>query len=210
MAEVKIIKCLVENILVDISFNQLGGFCTLCFLEKVDHLINQNLLFKRSIILTKAWCYYESRILGAHHGLISTYALESLVLYIFHVFNNSFTGPLELVLYRFLEFFWNFDWDNFCVSLWGPVPISSLPDMTAEPPRRDSGELLLSKLFLDACSSVYAGQPFLSKHFNVIDPLRTNNNLGHSVSKGNLFRIRSAFAFGAKRLARLKLLKLLN
>ncbi|KAK6142711.1 hypothetical protein DH2020_023059 [Rehmannia glutinosa] len=175
---------------------------------EVDNLINQNHLFKRSIILIKAWCYYESRILGAHHGLISTYALETLVLYIFHVFNNSFHGPLE-VLYRFLEFFSNFDWDNFCVSLWGPVPISSLPP---EPPRKDSGELLLSKLFLDACSSVYAvfpggqennGQPFVSKHFNVIDPLRVNNNLGRSVSKGNFFRIRSAFAFGAKRLARL-------
>uniref|UniRef100_A0A5B6Z4I3 Uncharacterized protein n=1 Tax=Davidia involucrata TaxID=16924 RepID=A0A5B6Z4I3_DAVIN len=210
-AEVKIIKCLVENIVVDISFNQLGGLCTLCFLEEVDHLINQNHLFKRSIILIKAWCYYESRILGAHHGLISTYALETLVLYIFHIFNNSFAGPLE-VLYRFLEFFSNFDWENFCVSLWGPVPISSLPDVMAEPPRKDSGELLLSKLFLDACSSVYAvfpvgqenqGQPFVSKHFNVIDPLRINNNLGRSVSKGNFFRIRSAFAFGAKRLARL-------
>ncbi|KAL4562626.1 hypothetical protein LXL04_026654 [Taraxacum kok-saghyz] len=210
-AEVKIIKCLVENIVVDISFNQLGGLCTLCFLEEVDNLINQDHLFKRSIILIKAWCYYESRILGAHHGLISTYALETLVLYIFHVFNNSFAGPLE-VLYRFLEFFSSFDWDNFCVSLWGPVPINSLPDVTAEPPRKDSGELLLNKVFLDACSSVYAvfpagqdsqGQPFLSKHFNVIDPLRVSNNLGRSVSKGNFFRIRSAFAFGAKRLARL-------
>ncbi|KAL6575645.1 hypothetical protein OROHE_001022 [Orobanche hederae] len=210
-AEVKIVKCLVENIVVDISFNQVGGLCTLCFLNEVDYLINQDHLFKRSVILIKAWCYYESRILGAHHGLISTYALETLVLYIFHVFNKSFHGPLE-VLYRFLEFFSNFDWDNVCVSLWGPVPISSLPDVTAEPPRKDSGELLLSKVFLDACSSVYAvfpggqtnnGQPFVSKHFNVIDPLRVNNNLGRSVSKGNFFRIRSAFAFGAKRLARL-------
>ncbi|KAL6648583.1 hypothetical protein ACP70R_012807 [Stipagrostis hirtigluma subsp. patula] len=210
-AEVKIIKCLVENIVVDISFNQVGGLCTLCFLEEIDNLINQNHLFKRSIILIKAWCFYESRILGAHHGLISTYALETLVLYIFHIFNNSFTGPLE-VLYRFLEFFSNFDWEKFCLSLWGPVPISSLPDMTAEPPRMDSGELLLSKSFLDNCSTVYAvmprtqevqGQPFVSKHFNVIDPLRTNNNLGRSVSKGNFFRIRSAFAFGAKRLAKL-------
>ena len=32
----KIIKCLVENIVVDISFNQLGGLCTLCFLEEVS------------------------------------------------------------------------------------------------------------------------------------------------------------------------------
>ncbi|OIV95048.1 hypothetical protein TanjilG_10868 [Lupinus angustifolius] len=210
-AEVKIIKCLVENIVVDISFNQLGGLCTLCFLEEVDILINQNHLFKRSIMLIKAWCYYESRLLGAHHGLISTYALETLVLYIFHVFNNSFAGPLE-VLYRFLEFFSKFDWDNFCVSLWGPVPINSLPDVTADPPRKDGGDLLLSKLFLDACSSAYAvfpgghenhGQPFVSKYFNVIDPLRVNNNLGRSVGKGNFLRIRSAFALGAKQLARL-------
>jgi hypothetical protein len=34
-AQVKIIKCLVENIVVDISFNQVGGLCTLCFLEEV-------------------------------------------------------------------------------------------------------------------------------------------------------------------------------
>jgi hypothetical protein len=129
MFQVKIIKCLVENIVVDISFNQIGGLCTLCFLEEVsippkttclllslpelgrsfdflplycsymqvDHYINQNHLFKRSIILIKAWCYYESRILGAHHGLISTYALETLVLYIFYLFNNSFSGPLEVM-----------------------------------------------------------------------------------------------------------------
>ncbi|XP_062204943.1 uncharacterized protein LOC133906989 isoform X2 [Phragmites australis] len=210
-AEVKIIKCLVENIVVDISFNQVGGLCTLCFLEEMDNLISQNHLFKRSIILIKAWCYYESRILGAHHGLISTYALETLVLYIFHVFNSSFAGPLE-VLYQFLEFFSNFDWEKFCVSLLGPVPISSLPDMSVQPPRKDGGTLLLSKSLLDICSSKYAVmpsphenqvQPFVSKHFNVVDPLRTSNNLGRSVSKGNFFRIRNAFAFGAKRLARL-------
>ncbi|KAG8095935.1 hypothetical protein GUJ93_ZPchr0013g37821 [Zizania palustris] len=209
---VKIIKCLVDNIVVDISFNQVGGLCTLCFLDEVDILIRKNHLFKRSIILIKAWCFYESRILGAHHGLISTYALETLVLYIFHVFNNCFTGPLEL-LYHFLEFFSNFDWERFCLSLWGPVPISSLPDMSAEPPRLDGGDLLLSKPFLDKCSYSYAVTPhiqeiqyqqsFVSKHFNVIDPLRINNNLGRSISKGNFFRIRSAFSFGARRLEKL-------
>jgi hypothetical protein len=210
-AEVRIIKCLVENIVVDISFNQLGGLCTLCFLEEVDSMIKQNHLLKRSIILIKAWCYYESRILGAHHGLISTYALEILVLYIFHVFDNSFAGPLE-VLYRFMEFFSKFDWENFCVSLWGPVPMSSLPQMLAVPPRRDQEQLLPSQMFLRACNSVFTvlpgglennDLPFTSKFLNVIDPLRTNNNLGRSVTKGNFYRIRSAFAFGAQRLARL-------
>ena len=66
------------------------------FFHQVDRLIGRDHLFKRSIILVKAWCFYESRILGAHHGLLSTYALEVLVLYVFHVFNQSLRGPLEV------------------------------------------------------------------------------------------------------------------
>jgi DNA polymerase sigma len=102
-AEVKLVKCLVQNIVVDISFNQIGGICTLCFLEKIDHLIGKDHLFKRSIILIKAWCYYESRILGAFHGLISTYALETLVLYIFHLFHSSLNGPLAVRVFSNYE-----------------------------------------------------------------------------------------------------------
>ena len=33
--QVKLVKCIVQDIVVDISFNQLGGLSTLCFLEKV-------------------------------------------------------------------------------------------------------------------------------------------------------------------------------
>jgi len=33
--QVKLVKCLVQNIVVDISFNQSGGLSTLCFLEQV-------------------------------------------------------------------------------------------------------------------------------------------------------------------------------
>ncbi|XP_062086673.1 structural maintenance of chromosomes flexible hinge domain-containing protein GMI1-like isoform X2 [Humulus lupulus] len=126
--KVKLVKCLVQNIVVDISFNQLEGLCTLCFLEQVDCLISKDHLFKQIIIQIKAWCYYESCILGAHHGLISTYALETLVLYIFHLFNSSLNGPLA-VIYKFLDYFSNFDWDNYYISLNGPVWISSLPEL---------------------------------------------------------------------------------
>ncbi|KAI3739451.1 hypothetical protein L2E82_29855 [Cichorium intybus] len=210
-AEEKIIKCVVDNIAVNIAFNQFGGLCNLCFLEEADILINQNGLFKRSIILIKAWCYYESR-LGSHNELISAYALGILVVYIFHLYNNHFAGPLE-VLYRFLELFSIFNWDCYCVSLWGPVSIFSLPDVTAEPPRLDSGELLLKEVFLTTCNSVSDalfpdGQDnrqeiFDRQHFNVIDPFRATNNLCRSISKGNFYRIRSAFTFGAKRMERL-------
>lgn len=48
------------------------------------------------IAQVKAWCYYESRLLGAHHGLISTYALETLVLYIFNLYHATLNSSLEV------------------------------------------------------------------------------------------------------------------
>eukprot|EP00258_Populus_trichocarpa_P023529 XP_024439548.1 uncharacterized protein LOC7465162 [Populus trichocarpa] len=213
-AEVKLIKCIVQNTVVDISFNQLGGLCTLCFLEEVDRLVGKNHLFKRSIILIKAWCYYESRILGAHHGLISTYALETLILYIFHLFHSSLNGPLA-VLYKFLDYFSKFDWENYCISLNGPVCKSSLPNIVAKPPENVSGELLLSDEFLKDCVDRFYvpsrkpemnSRPFPQKHLNIVDPLKENNNLGRSVNRGNFFRIRSAFKYGGRKLGRILLL----
>ncbi|KAI4305066.1 hypothetical protein L6164_028455 [Bauhinia variegata] len=207
-AEVKLVKCIVQNIVVDISFNQLGGLCTLCFLERVDCLVGKNHLFKRSIILIKAWCYYESRILGAHHGLISTYALETLVLYIFHHFHVSLDGPLA-VLYRFLDYFSKFDWENYCVSLKGPVSKSSLPDIVAELQGNGGNDLLLTEEFLRNCVELFSVpskgpeqnlRSFTQKHLNIIDPLKDNNNLGRSVNRANFYRIRSAFKYGARKL----------
>jgi hypothetical protein len=140
-AQVKLLKCLIDNIVVDISYAQIGGLCTLNFLEEIDRRVGKDHLFKRSIILVsgapagrargaaagalrapgiaagsscrprigahadgrcplplqvKAWCYYESRLLGAHHGLISTYALETLVLYIFNVYHTTLNSALEV------------------------------------------------------------------------------------------------------------------
>ncbi|XVF05850.1 hypothetical protein REPUB_Repub05bG0208600 [Reevesia pubescens] len=234
-AEVKLVKCLVQNIVVDISFNQLGGLCTLCFLEQVDRLVGKDHLFKRSIILIKAWCYYESRILGAHYGLISTYALETLVLYIFHLFHSSLNGPVA-VLYRFLDYFSKFDWENYCISLNGPVCKSSLPDIVAEFPENVGSDPLLSEEFLRKCINMFSipsrgvetnSQLFPLKHLNIIDPLKENNNLGRSVNRGkwpvvfpfivlsdqslgfatgNYYRIRSALKYGARKLGQILIL----
>ncbi|XP_059659864.1 uncharacterized protein LOC132306489 isoform X2 [Cornus florida] len=213
-AEVKLVKCLVQNIVIDISFNQSGGLQTLCFLEQVDGLARKNHLFKRSIILIKAWCYYESRILGAPHGLISTYALETLILYIFHLFHTSLNGPLA-VLYRFLDYFSKFDWENYCVSLNGPVCKSLLPHIVVDMPEYRDDDLMLSEEFIRNCVDMFSVpsrglemnlRAFPQKHLNIIDPLRENNNLGRSVHRGNFYRIRSAFKFGARKLGQILLL----
>ncbi|GAV62491.1 NTP_transf_2 domain-containing protein [Cephalotus follicularis] len=212
-AQVQIVKCTVNNIAVDISFNQLAGLSTLCFLEKVDQLIGKDHLFKSSVILIKAWCYYESRILCAHHGLISTYALETLVLHIINLFHSSLSGPLA-VFYRFLNYYSTFDWENYCLSVGGPVAISSVPEVLVSA-ENEGDELLFSQEFLKYCRETFSVplmaqetkvQHFPVKHLNIIDPLKDNNNLGRSVSKGNFHRIRCALSHSAQRLEEILLL----
>ncbi|KAJ9175995.1 hypothetical protein P3X46_014489 [Hevea brasiliensis] len=207
-AKVKIVKCCVKDISVDISFNKLAGLCALCFLEQVDQLIGKDHLLKQSIILIKAWCFYESRILGAHHGLIGTYALEIMVLYIINIFHSSLPGPLA-VLYRFLDYYSTFDWQNYCVSINGPVAISSLPEIAAKPRDNNGNELLINPEFLKNCRETFSipikavengGHEFPIKHLNILDPLKDGNNLGRSVNRGNFHRIKYALSHGAQRL----------
>ena len=130
-AEVRLMKCICDGVVVDISANQFGGLATLGFLEEVDAFVSARLksegLFKRSIVLIKAWGFYEGRLLGAHHALISTYALETLVLYVLNKFHAkaSLTTPLE-VLHTFLRVFADFDWDAHAVSIHGPVRLADL------------------------------------------------------------------------------------
>ncbi|XP_058786609.1 uncharacterized protein LOC131661185 isoform X2 [Vicia villosa] len=202
-AQVKVVKCTVKSIAVDISFNQMAGLYALRFLEEVDQLVGKNHVLKRSIILVKAWCYYESRLLGAHHGLLSTYALEILVLYIINCFHSSLCGPLE-VLYKFLDYYSTFDWEKNYITIDGPQPLSSLPEIVES----DRGGLLLSKELLknyrDMCSVPKACETspreFPIKCMNILDPLKSDNNLGRSVNKSTLHRIGYAFAFGAEKL----------
>jgi DNA polymerase sigma len=54
-AEVKLIKLYSHGIPIDISFNQIGGLCTLEYLEKIDEIIGDDHLFKKSILIIKAW-----------------------------------------------------------------------------------------------------------------------------------------------------------
>ncbi|KAJ8442678.1 hypothetical protein Cgig2_003722 [Carnegiea gigantea] len=209
--EVKVVKCTVKLEPQYSSFLHFDlGTC------QVDQFIGKDHLFKRSVILIKAWCYYESRLLGGYHGLISTYALETLVLHVINNFhcslhcplaNTGFSGCFQ-VLYKFLEYYSTFDWERYSVAINGRVSISSLPDIAVQRPH-DSDELLLTDEFLRTFREAFLSSTgacgtkapaFPVKFLNIFDPLRDDNNLGRSVSKGNFYRIRSALSYGTEKL----------
>ena len=59
-------------------------------------LLFQEVSMTEALLQVKAWCYYESRLLGAHHSLLSTYALETMVLYIFNMYCKELSSPLKV------------------------------------------------------------------------------------------------------------------
>lgn len=200
-AEVKLCKCNVDNILVDFSASQLSGLSTLLFLEEVNLLVGRDNLVKDSIILVKAWCFYESRIMGAQHALLSTYALETMVLYIINYFHENAKTPLE-VLHLFLKYFSTFDWEQRYLTLEGV----RLRETGEACPFEGEQKPLLGPEYLRHALHTYcpAGEALETekctmtmKFLNVVDPLLPSNNLGRSVSHASFRRIRKALARGA-------------
>ncbi|PFH37058.1 hypothetical protein BESB_035160 [Besnoitia besnoiti] len=123
-AEVRILKCIVAGIAVDVSVNKVGGCCSLVFLELADRRIGRDHLFKRSVLLIKSWFAYESHLLGSRSGLLATYCVETLVLHLFHVFPASLLPtPLHL-LFHFFSYYSSFHWDRYAVTCCGALPLT--------------------------------------------------------------------------------------
>ncbi|KAL6967805.1 hypothetical protein U1Q18_033614 [Sarracenia purpurea var. burkii] len=87
--------------------------------------------------------------------------------------------------------------------------------MVVEMPTNVGDNLMLSEEFLRNCMDMFSIpsrvpetnlRTFPQKYLNIIDPLKENNNLGRSVHRGNFYRIRSAFKYGARKLGQILLL----
>jgi len=117
-AEIKLIKCIVNGVLVDLSANTLGAMAPVQLFDAVDKKIGKRHLFKRSVLILKAWSTYESRILASHQSLLSTYALQVMLLYVINLRHGEIGSPLQ-ALACFLEVFSKFDWENYGVSVTG-------------------------------------------------------------------------------------------
>lgn len=56
---VKVVKCVVNNVTIDLCSLQRESLAAVSYFEGLDRLIGNNHLFKRSLILIKGWCTYE-------------------------------------------------------------------------------------------------------------------------------------------------------
>lgn len=138
-AEVKIVKGMINNIEVDISSNQICALYAQGLVDLIDSFVKQSHLFKRSILLIKAWCKFESvryssgaqgqgGIAGARGGRLSTWTIIVMIIWIFNKYGATIINPLQALI-RFLDYFSDFDWNKCALTVLGPVSSENLSEM---------------------------------------------------------------------------------
>lgn len=142
--EKNLIKGIINNISVDLSFSTPAPLINTLFLEKVSRRIGRSGLFKRSVILIHAWCRYEAHILGGDTYMLNSCALRIMVLFIL-IQSPHLVSPIQVML-NFLGFFSTYDMPNHVLSLSQPF----LNEQFDETPNPQLESLLLNpkrKLF---------------------------------------------------------------
>lgn len=132
-AWVKVVKGSVNGIEVDVSANQIGALYAQALVDQVDTFVGQKHLFKRSVLLIKSWCKYESPRLttiegglyGAREGRLSTWSIIVMVIWIFNKFGRRLEHPLQ-ALVGFLCYFAAFEWGRYALTVSGPVSVEDL------------------------------------------------------------------------------------
>ncbi len=118
--DVKLIKCKFDELPIDITINNFVGLSKLNFMSYLENQGLANSFFKRTLILIKAWCYYEGCILGSNNGLLASYALEVLVIYLFNS-NINFKSEVD-AFYCFFKMVNEIDWDKYVFTIFGIIP----------------------------------------------------------------------------------------
>lgn len=207
------IKCKYDNLSIDISINNFIGLSKLILLNFADLQFSQyfesnQYLFRRSLLLIKSWCLYEGCIVGSNIGLLASYAVEVLVIYLFNNFHKNFKNEFE----AFVEFFKvikTINWDNFSITIEGCIPLDIVDEdklmLFLASKEKNPNQIFSMKDFInfftyyDKYREIERMQSFGNKnvlnlkYFNILDPLCATNNIGRSVNFHNFSKIKKVF-----------------
>lgn len=217
LADVKLIKCKFDSLSFDISVNNFVGLCKLIFIHYLETNSFNQVLFKRSLFLIKTWCYYEGSILGSNVGLLASYALEILIIYMFNNYSDKFTNEIG-ALFTFFKMMNETDWDKSIITIFGCLNIDTfyeklkIFDFNLESLLKEMQEnntypidfdasVKLAKTFekfadMDKIQNFFSNKKAITtKYINIIDPMFQTNNLGKSVNFHNFSKIKKVFEY---------------
>jgi hypothetical protein len=236
-ADVKLLKCKYGNLPIDISINNYVGLSKLVFMNYVENIFLKKLsmqnkdlfLFKKTLILVKAWCYYEGFILGSNISLMASYALEILVIYLFNNYHQEFSSEVEAFFY-FFKMMQEIDFDSYIIQIFGKMSIEEFYEK-----QKNESTIELTSLskennnymldYNDLCTFIknydklreidknqnqITKKSFVIKYVNIIDPMFCYNNLGKSINFHNYTKIKKVIEFVYKDVQEIIAMRSLN
>ena len=104
--ESRVLTMQVNGVEVSISGNRIDEISLVAFFERFDRNVGKRHLFKKTIILIKAWATYESRSFTGRNAMdiISGHVLAVMVAYIFDQHHSKLHTPLQAMAVFFLVF----------------------------------------------------------------------------------------------------------
>ena len=137
-ADIILLKCQINSMSLDISVNNFYGLFKIVFMNYIfnqinnrfprndnnnnnDNLnVNKLIIFKRTILLIKAWCFYEGNLMGSNIGLMASCALEILVIFMFNLYYKDIKNEVDGFFY-FFNLMNNIDLENNIFTLFGLI-----------------------------------------------------------------------------------------
>ena len=249
-ANIKLLKCQIQSIPLDISINNFFGLLKIIFMNNIFNQIektfknknegnnnlevnNKLIIFKRTIILIKAWCTYEGSLMGSNIGLMASYGLEILIVYMFNLYYKDINNEIEGFFY-FFNLMKNVDIENNIFSIFGLIPINEFHskffisekdknNLGSEPfwyinndEKKNDNYLFnikeIKEILIKINNSpinisinnnknkdeILFKKSFTEKLFNILDPIKLENNLGKSINYHSFSKMKGVLKYITK------------
>lgn len=212
-ADVRLLKCKLDLISIDISINNYMGICKLVITDIIERKFSHfNFSFRKIFFMVKIWANYEAYLIGSNVSLLAAYALEILLIYYLNTQSVShFKSEIEVFLF-FIEFLSQLEYSDYIFTMFGKIPKQEYYDKAK---KEDSFIQILLQQLSNECIIKYddlvsiknkffvlkdldkiqnfnlARRHIHLKYLNIIDPLFDGNNVGKSLNYNNFTRFKA-------------------
>lgn len=144
------VTCAVDKTNVTVVYNAREDLCLLTFFEEVSQLVGKDQLFKRSMLLIRAWWLYDTTAYMNHpmSHYIPEFAFCIMVVAVFNQYHKQINSPMQ-ALTLFLVEYANFDVNAQIVTIQGIIDLRESTNGTRVTPLQGKDTDLLSADQLD-------------------------------------------------------------
>ena len=205
--DTRLLRCRINGSQVEISGNRLDELTLVALFENVDRAVGKDHLFKKTLILIKAWATYESRSFTGRNfmDIVSGYALAVMVVSIFNKHHSKLHTPLQALAVFFLVFS-KFDFENAALTFTGEIPAHDISRFASSFPMHAAQSLVTARKVKEYSESYMeskrsgGGSRYTPGIVNILDPLDPTANLASTLTIDDAAEIKRLLEHGAKSL----------